>query len=333
MKKIALILIFAVLLTGCMGSGTTPSPTPDDNSLNSEERQAVAKIFETWEKSFRSNNKQEEFSSLFGSQVYVKEIFPNEPTKETTLAKSDMQGYYDTLPQGATFSLVERIEKKLSNNKIELLATAKIANEVYYDLQFVLTLNQGWTISELTISFSADPSSDEEPQDPGEEDPGEEDPGEEDPGEEDPGEEDPGEEDPGEEDPEEQHIIWELPFKLESMQSRLFLKDIPGYDASIHQFTDADFYGYIGDDWDSWGEEVYVEVIFIGNVGYNYEDPHPIYYPEWMEYDWDPPHSQDGKVWYDPNIDELWYMHGALGTRFYKLVRYNQPVERRNYTP
>ena len=132
---------------------------------------------------------------------------------------------------------------------------------------------------------------------------------------------------------EDQAIAWELPFQLESMQTSVILHDIPGYDPDKHHFEDTDFYGIANDDWTVLGKEVYVEVVFTGTVGASHSDPHPIYIAGYAEYDWDPPNSPDGKVTYDPSIKELWFRHGNIGTRYYKLVRYNDPVDRRHYEP
>lgn len=132
---------------------------------------------------------------------------------------------------------------------------------------------------------------------------------------------------------EDQAIAWELPFQLESMQTSVILHDIPGYDPDKHHFEDTDFYGIANDDWTVLGKEVYVEVVFTGTVGASHSDPHPIYIAGYAEYDWDPPNSPDGKVTYDPSIKELWFRHGNIGTRYYKLVRYNDPVDRHHYEP
>lgn len=123
--------------------------------------------------------------------------------------------------------------------------------------------------------------------------------------------------------------IWELHFQLPSLELALFLRDIPGYDPDIHQFTDEEFFGVPDDDWESLGREVWVEVVYLGTNDDPHHDPHPIYL--WFDsYPWDPPNSQDGHVTWDSRIERLEWNKSSLGTRYYKLVRYDSPVNRVN---
>ena len=125
------------------------------------------------------------------------------------------------------------------------------------------------------------------------------------------------------------HNTWELHFQLPSLESMIFLRDIPGYDPEIHQFTDEEFFGVPDDDWDNIGREVWVEVIYLGTNDDPHHDPHPVYL-WWDFYSWDPPNSLDGHVTWDSMIERLEYTKAHLGTRYYKLVRYDSPVNRVN---
>ena len=122
---------------------------------------------------------------------------------------------------------------------------------------------------------------------------------------------------------------WVLPFTMESLEWRILLPEIPGYDPVKHAFTDEEFFGVPDDDWDNIGREVWVEVVFLGTNNNPHEDPHPIYL--WHdEYNWDPPNSQDGKVTYDSLIDEIAFKKAGMGTRYYMLVKHKSPVNRVN---
>ena len=124
--------------------------------------------------------------------------------------------------------------------------------------------------------------------------------------------------------------VWELPFTIETNELYVDLDTIPGYDPSIHTFSSEEFYGIKDDDfnWEFMGSAVFVEVIYLGHAGNPHYDPHPI--DMWGErYSWDSPNSSDGPATWDEVFRSLNFLGGSFGTKYYKLVKYNMPVNRR----
>ena len=107
---------------------------------------------------------------------------------------------------------------------------------------------------------------------------------------------------------------------------------MPDYDPMVHYVDPYDFFGVIDDNWEEIGKAVYTEVVFVGPIHTEYNEPHPIFlpsYPDDIEYSWDPLHSEHGKVTFDPSINSIFFKHAALGTTRWKIVHYDKPVDRR----
>ena len=80
------------------------------------------------------------------------------------------------------------------------------------------------------------------------------------------------------EDEAERKVLWELPFTLESLQTGdIFIKEMPDYDPMVHYVDPYDFFGVIDDNWEEIGKAVYTEVVFVGPIHTEYNEPHPIF--------------------------------------------------------
>ena len=126
-------------------------------------------------------------------------------------------------------------------------------------------------------------------------------------------------------------IEWEFYIEQPSMETRLFLKDIPGFDLEKHKVTNEEFYGTTEENFlTDFGKYVYVELRYMGSPGFSFDDPHPVYVSEEHQYSWDAPNSPDGKIMYDASVDLIRFNFATPGRRFYKLVKYKNPVNRQN---
>lgn len=132
-----------------------------------------------------------------------------------------------------------------------------------------------------------------------------------------------------------ENILWSLEFTLGDNQRIIKLKDIPNYDEDFHKFTIEEFYGVLDSDiyWENIGVEVSVEIIYLGlgMDGFSRFDPHPVDTGANIpgaRYEWEPQHSYDGYVIFDPIDKELRFTNGSLGNGKYLLVRRIETVNR-----
>ena len=149
---------------------------------------------------------------------------------------------------------------------------------------------------------------------------------------------------------------WEILFQLRNFDSSIFLDSLLAsfnpeeaqfgvitntpyenmieYNPEIHQISYGDWYGFPADgsehgDVNRPGEEVYVEVIYLGTNTQNQHglvyEPHPH-----QSYDWEPNQAMAGKVELDflGTRKRLIFSSGPGGVPSFKLVRYKQPVNR-----